>query len=117
MAERDRKRVGRVFGETVRDARADRAADHVLDLTLVGPPVAGDRKLYVGRSVFEDFESAMRRREHHHRARLAELECTLNINCDEAALEADRVGRMGVDYLDQSLVDGGEPGGTAQGAG
>jgi hypothetical protein len=59
----------------------------------------------------------MRRRQHHHGARLAEFERTLDIDGYEAAFEADCVGRVRVDDGDQFFIDCREPGGTAQDAG
>ena len=84
VADRDRERIG---GIGARLDAGQQPADHHGDLALVGMARAGHRLLHEVRGVLEYRQTGACRRQHHHAARLAELESRPGIDVDESLFD------------------------------
>ena len=68
--------------------------------------MAGDRQLHLVGRVFEQHEPSRRRRQHRHRARLAQAERALHIGSRRSCAPGSSRRRVFVDDSEQAIVDG-----------
>src|SRR6185436_4734867 len=106
-AEGDRQGVGGV-ARPAAVLHAQQEADHARDLLLVGPAVAGDRGLDLGRSVLADLDAAAGQGRQQGAARLGEHDQRVGVHAMEGGFEDRQVRRMPVEELLEPRGDAGE---------
>ena len=84
--------------------------DHAPDLLLARPAIARHGDLDLVRPVLEDGQAMLGRREESHAPGLADREGRLDVAVEVEPLDAHGVRSMGLDEVDEGLVDEQQPG-------
>ena len=88
VADRHRERVGRVVRRR-HVGKPEQQPHHLLDLVLLGAPVADHRALDLGGRVLGDLVAGLHGRQHRHAARVPELQRAAHVDGVEEALDGD----------------------------
>ena len=92
MANRHRQRVSRIMGRR-QLGKSEQQPDHVLNLLLVGTPIANDGALDFRWSVLDDRAACLDRREHGDAACMSQLDGRTDVGGVEECFDGHAVGR------------------------